>query len=324
LASLEGQVKGWYEQSVRALSLPIEGAQRASLLLGMGGSGIVGDYVKAMCVDRLDVPVFVVKEARLPRWVKGDSLVVAISYSGNTLETVAAAREALARGALTCVVSSGGRLMELAESRGLPRVRLEGGYAPRAALPMMLYSCLRMLREVGIEVVEPSEVEESLELLRDVEGSLSEASAIARSLVEDRTPVIVADARYEALAWRFKSDLNENAKMSAKCEVVPESMHNDVVGYEGDRHPSRALILSAGDDHPYTRIVEGFVREALEEAGVEVRLLRLKGSSMLAKLMYGSHVSSLASIEAARLLGMDPEPTRNISRYKRALEQALR
>jgi len=322
---LEEQVKGWYSLARRALSFKVEGLKEVKpssiVFLGLGGSGIVGDYVKTLCYDRLSIPVHVVKEARLPRWVGKDSLVVAVSYSGNTLETLMAVEEALRRGCQVYVVSSNGRLIELAHRRELPYVKLDEGYAPRAALPLMFYPCLNLLGELGLNVVEDDEIEESLEVLRDLDESLREAEGIALSLIEDRTPAIIADARYEALAWRFKSDLNENAKMSAKCEVVPESMHNDVVGYERRRSPLRALIISAGDDHLYTKLLEGFVKENLEEAQVSVKVLRLRGKSMLAKLMHGSHVSGLTSVAAAKMLGVEPEPTPSISKYKKALEE---
>lgn len=322
---IEEQIEEWHDMAVRALKLSFEEikAPRPTSLvfLGLGGSGIVGDYIKALGYDKLDIPIHVVKESRIPRWVGRGSLVIAISYSGDTLETIEAMRDALNRGSTIYIISSNGELIEYARRKGLPHIKLDEGYAPRAALPLMLYSCLRLLDSLGLRVADDDAIEESLELLKATTQNKAIAEELALNLIEGGLPSIIADARFEALALRFKNDLNENAKMSAKCEIVPEAMHNDIVGYERGICPQKALILDADDDHLYTKLIEKFVEKALKKFNVQTLTLKLSGKSMLAKLMYGTHISGLMSIAIAKKHNVNPDLTMSISEYKKALKE---
>ena len=324
---IERHVEAWYNMAIRALKLSFEEPKvpkPASLIfLGLGGSGIVGDYIKALGHDKLDIPIHVIKEARIPRWVGKESLVIAISYSGNTLETIEATRDALNRGSMVYIVSSNGELIEYARQKGLPYIKLDEGYAPRAALPLMLYSCLKLLDSLGLCIADKRAIEESLELLKVITQNKAIAEEVAQSLAEGGMPSIIADARFEALALRFKNDLNENAKMSAKCEIIPEAMHNDIVGYERGICPQKALILNADDNHFYTKLIEEFVEKTLRKFHVQTLTLRLRGKSMLAKLMYGSHISSLMSIAIAKKHSVNPDLTISISEYKKTLKELL-
>ncbi|MHC1601023.1 MAG: bifunctional phosphoglucose/phosphomannose isomerase [Candidatus Nezhaarchaeales archaeon] len=324
---IERHIEAWYDMAIRALKLDIEklkAPKPSSLVfLGLGGSGIIGDYIKALGYDKLDIPIHVIKEARLPKWIGKESLVIAVSYSGNTLETIEATRDALNKGSMVYIISSNGKLIEYARQKGLPHIKLDEGYAPRAALPLMLYSCLKLLNSLGLCVADDNAIEESIELLKATSQNKVIAEKIALSLAEGGIPSIIADARFEALALRFKNDLNENAKMSAKCEIIPEAMHNDIVGYERGVCPQKALILSADDDHLYTKLIEEFVEKILKKFHIQTLTLNLKGKSMLAKLMYGTHISSLMSIAIAKKHNVNPESTVSISEYKKTLKELL-
>ena len=322
---LEEQFKKWYELALKALQVEIEelrGLRPSNVFfLGLGGSGIVGDYIRVLSLNRVNVPIHVVKSLEIPKWIDDKSLVVAISYSGDTLETIRAFEEAAQRTKRLCVVSSGGELIGKAKSLNLPHIELDKGYAPRAALPLMLFSLIKLMDAIGLSIASEDEISESLEILKQYDELAVQANQIANEMANADIPVIIADVRFEPLAFRFKNDLNENAKMLARCEVIPEAMHNDIVGYEGAHKPKIALILSAGDEHIYTKILEEFVKESLESLGVKTLTLKLKGSSQLAKLIHGSYMSGLISIALAKKFGVDPHATISISRYKEKLRE---
>lgn len=325
---IERHIETWYEMALRTLRLDFEVPDATSIsslvFLGLGGSGIVGDYIRTLAHDRLDVPLHVVKEARLPRWVGRGAFVIAISYSGNTLETIEATQIAFKRGSKVYVISSNGILINYAHQKGIPYIKLDEGYAPRAAMPLMLYPCLRLLNLMGFPIAGDDEIVESMEVLKEVEENRGVAEKLALNLTGEEMPTIIADSRFEALALRFKNDLNENAKMSAKCDIIPESMHNDIVGYERGVCPRKALILDADDNHFYTHLIKEFVADILNKFQVKTLMLRLKGRGMLTKLMYGSHISGLMSIAIARMRNIDPEATISISKYKIKLEEILK
>ncbi|MEM4700129.1 MAG: SIS domain-containing protein [Candidatus Nezhaarchaeales archaeon] len=318
------QYRRWRSMAEAALSAEVVNAEPVEVeglaFVGMGGSGIVGDFASSL-MEGAEVPSMALRGLDLPRWVGRRWLVVAISYSGGTLETVSVAHEAILRGARVAVVSSGGGLLELARGRGLPHVRVEGGYAPRAAMPAMLYATLRLLSRLGFE----GALEGAEEGLRVLEGGGAEEEGRRLSkFLEGSVPLVVADQRFAPLAWRFKSELSENAKVPAKFEVVPESMHNDVEAYAEAAKSFRAVVLSAGDDTAYTRMLEGFVAELMEEVGLEAAVVRLRGEGRLAKLLYGSHVAGFASVHLALGRGVRPESTELIKRYRGYLESSLR
>lgn len=300
---------------VNAEPLEVEGLA----LTGMGGSGIVGDFVSAL-MEGSEVPSAVLRGLEAPRWVGRGWLVVAISYSGNTLETISLAESAASRGARLAAVSSGGRLIDLVRGRGLPYAKVEGGYAPRAAMPMLLYATLGLLSRLGFEGALEG-AEEGLEVLGG--GGAEEEGRRLSKFLEGRIPLFVADQRFAALAWRFKSEVCENAKLPAKFEVVPESMHNDVEAYAEAARSFRAVVLSAGDRTTYTKILEEFVAKVMEEVGMEAEVVRLKGEGRLAKLLYGAHVAGFTSVYLALSRGVSPEPVEAIRRYRGFLESCL-
>lgn len=276
----------------------------------MGGSGIIGDVVYSLAYGSLSVPVTVVKDFRLPRWVGRDSLVCVVSYSGDTLESISTAVEALNSGAETCVVTSGGRLLELARSRELAYVAVDPGLAPRAAFPLLLIATLKALWAYGVEVA--ADVAGSLDALRYTPSTDGISRELA-SFILNSLPVIISDSRYYPVALRFKNELNENSKVMAKVEVVPEWGHNDIVGWGSPPGIARAVLLDDGDP------LMGFVYSYLRDIGVPTYVLRLAGNTALSRILYGVYVAGLASIYLAEMRGVDASATKPIERYKEFL-----
>ena len=273
-------------------SLQLSGAfrePRAVLVVGMGGSAIGGDLAASALATLLPVPMVVTRDYRLPTWVGPETFVLASSFSGNTEETLSAWEEAAARGALRVALTSGGRLADLAGAAGAPIVRLEPGGAPRAALGRSLAGMLAILCAAGL--VERAAMDEAL----------AEACAAMRALVEEDAsgtdasrdqgplPLALADLLAERMAMiytpealapvgrRWKAQLNENAKVTALCDTLPELDHNTVVGYG---RPSRlgrlaqALFLATQDTHPAIERRIPLTAELLARAGWPHTLVR--------------------------------------------------
>lgn len=318
------QYRKWRSMAEAALSAEVANAEPVEVeglaFAGVGGSGIVGDFASSL-MEGAEAPSLVLRGLSLPSCVGRRWLVVAISYSGDTLETISLAHEAALRGARLAVVSSGGRLLSLARGRGLPYARVEAGYAPRAAMPAMLYATLRLLSRLGFEGALEG-AEEGMGVLEG--GGAEEEGRRLSKFLEGSVPLIIADQRFAPLAWRFKSELSENAKVPAKFEVVPESMHNDVEAYGEAAKSFRAVILSAGDGTAYTEILEGFVARVMEGVGLKAAVVRLRGEGRLAKLLYGAHVAGFASVYLALSRGVRPEATELIKKYRSYLESSLR
>ncbi|MBD3233816.1 MAG: SIS domain-containing protein, partial [candidate division Zixibacteria bacterium] len=120
------------------------------IIAGMGGSAIGGDFVRALLLDESTIPVFVVRDYSLPRFVSKDSLVIAVSYSGNTEEVIAAYREARKRGSICVVVSCGGELSSIARNEKVPLITVKEGFHPREAVGYLLLSIYHILGETRL------------------------------------------------------------------------------------------------------------------------------------------------------------------------------
>lgn len=309
----------WYELATKAMGYEVIGKPAIKefkdiIITGMGGSGIVGDVIYSLLYTRSRTPITVVKDFRMPGWVSKDSLVCVISYSGNTLETLSAALDAMNAGAEVCVVASGGKLLEFAISKGLTYVKVDQGLAPRAAFPLLLIATLKALEFYGINV--HGNLERSLNVLKYT----SEVDSVAKELaffIFNSLPVILSSCRLYPIAMRFKNELNENSKIMAKVEVIPEWGHNDIVGWELPLDVIRAVVVYDGD--PLMEFVARFLRDLK----VPTYVFNLEGDDLLSKILYGVYVAGLASIYLAELRKVDPVVTRSIDRYKEFLNSRI-
>ncbi|MCS7099846.1 MAG: SIS domain-containing protein, partial [Sulfolobales archaeon] len=260
-------------------------------------------------------PVATVKSFTLPKYVDSGWLVVAISYSGNTLETLAAVTEAVRRRAKLCTISSGGRLMELSEKLGVPRVYVERGHLPRAALPSMLAAAVLLLNKL-IEL--KVSTERWVEVLKDPEA-LEVAEDLASFLVGG-LPVFVVTEDIYPLGVRAKNEVNENAKLTCKVEVLPEWGHNDVVGWESTpKDLVKIVVLRNGAGG-----LADFAAEYLRKLDYSLKVLDVGRGSYFETILYGSWVIGLASVLLAGLRSVDPESTKSIEYYKQFVQSYLK
>ena len=310
----------WSTHAREALEAPIHNARKLEvdnvLVVGMGGSAIVGDFL-AYTTSNEAVQIMVWKDRYVPR-CRGRTLVLAISYSGKTLETIAAVYQAMSKGLPVAVVTSGGKLLEIAQKNGLPYIIVRRDLVPRAALASMLFASIALLKELGIELYKEKEIEEAINIL---EKHVSEAEEVAvylaTFLAHSQIPLVVATTRYAPLAVRIKNEINENAKMPCKVEIAPELFHNDIVGWE-TANSGRAIFVESED--PVERAMLTFYADFLASKGFENFMLSLRGEHMLARYLYGSLVAGLATVRVAQIRGVDPLKTESIARYKEFLK----
>ena len=308
----------WREQALRGLEAgrktrSIDPGRGAVLFCGMGGSGIIGDLIATLAYDRLNRPFLVVKDREPPAWVSPETLVIAVSYSGNTAETLECVEKAFRKTQRMVLVSSGGRMLELSRNEDLPLVTISRGMPPRAAMAEMLYAVLGYFSKLDLSPVSPDEIEESLTVLSMEPPIETTARMLAEAMLE-RLPIIASTRPLHPLALRWKNELNENAKIPVKVEILPEWGHNDVVGWE---KPVEARYMFLVLDNGRDRALLDFASEWYERIGPVARI-ELKGRSLLSQLMHGALLGGLASIELASLRGVDPMKTRGIELYKQA------
>jgi glucose/mannose-6-phosphate isomerase len=315
----------WSKQALLSINewgkYRIEGDFNEVLIIGMGGSGIVGDYIQVLSASKGAKPVYVNKSHLIPSFVGEKTLVIIVSYSGNTIESIKALERALKTKGRVVTVSSGGVLKEMSTRYGLLHIQVRPGLLPRASLPAMLYAILGLLDSSGITVVSKDEALESVVFLEKaipscIEISEEIASWLFKMIRDNRLFVIATHSPYDPLAIRGKNEFNENSKLIAKVDIAPEWMHNDIVGYESPV-PSKFAVLEILDptDRVGVELVE-FMDRVYRLLDTQVYRLELKGSILLEKLMHGSLVLGLASVYLGVKRGADPVTTKSIAMYK--------
>ena len=281
------------------------------VVAGVGGSGIGGDVVRGIVLDRLPVPLLVVRTYSVPAFVGPDTLFIASSFSGDTEETLAAVDAAQAVGARIVAITSGGGLLARAERHGWPTVRIPGeSKLPRANVGYSLVQLLFVLRAAGLLGDEfQGELADAIALLESHQDAIQrEARDLAHALT-DHLPVIYADARLEAVALRFRQQLNENANQIALVNTFSEMNHNEIVGWE---NPAAVLartavvLLRTPLDHPRVAVRMELCAPVFAAHAASVTTVDARGASALAQALYLIQLLDWASVFTARLNGADP------------------
>lgn len=303
------------------------------LMLGMGGSGIAGDLVAAVAGPFMAVPVVVSKGYEPPSFVDESTLVVALSFSGDTEETVEAVQEAAVAGAQVLAVCSGGQLGDLASSWNAPRVDLPSDIPmPRAGLGALAVPVLIAFERIGLFPGATEWIQLAVAQLKRRRDQLADIDrdTLARSLARrvGRTLPLVygASPLGEVATRRWKCQFNENAKIPAFRNVLPELCHNEICGWgqHGDitRQVLTLLNLRHDQEHPQEMRRFDLVSEICREVVADVIDVRAEGEGALAQLLDLVLIGDFVSLELAFLSGVDPGPIPVLDEMKAALAQA--
>ena len=279
------------------------------IVCGVGGSGVVGDYLAGLAAVYGGVPVHTVKSHRLPVWVSEEDLVVTVSFSGETLETLQCFREALARKALVYVVAGGGRLLKEARDANVPAIQIAKGPAARASFAQLFYATLEPLARFGLVRVPEEHVTESIDVLGQVDSVTRSARDALEATGNARLYTFVSCSPFEGLTIRAKNEVCENAKVGATAWFLPESFHNDI---EGSLEDVEASIIAFIHNDSCSRMV----KVLSEVVGAPIYSVELYGESPLAKLMWGTLFAGFFSLLLARERGVDPMETARIKAFR--------
>lgn len=225
------------------------------VVTGLGGSGIGGRIASQMISHETSCPIEVYSNYYLPAYVGEGTLLIASSYSGNTEETIAAMKQGKERGAYVACITSGGKMLEFAKEHGLDHVIIPGGNPPRAMLAYSLTQQFVLLKHYGIAKTDVTD--QILGAAGLLEKERANIQAEAKKLVEavnGKRIVIYSEAGTEAIATRFRQQINENSKQLCWHHAIPEMNHNELVGWAGGKDDIAVLILRHKSDHERSQI----------------------------------------------------------------------
>jgi glucose/mannose-6-phosphate isomerase len=303
---------------------------RIVVVAGMGGSASGGDLLAACAAD-IDIPILVHRGYGLPRVAGSDALVVVSSYSGDTAEALSAFDAAVARRVPVVAITAGGALAERAAAARRPRVALPAGLMPRMALGYLLLPAIALLAEVGVVVATPQDVQEAIgavealgaELLPERPTAANEAKQLALA-IGDRLPAIYGGPETAAAAYRWKTDIEENAKTFALAGALPEMNHNEIEAWQPpaakDMH---AVLLRDSKEAPDIARRFEVVRELITPSAGGVSEVRGHGHSRLARLLTLVYLGQWTSYYLGVLHNRDPWSVPILDEVKRRVRGAM-
>ncbi len=319
------------EEGIKLGAVPAEGLKPTdrTFICGMGGSAICGDIISDAFSSVLDSKIEVIRGYKLPRSARRGDLACAVSYSGNTEETLSCVDDAEKRGLKILAVSSGGKLSEIAGQRKYPLISIPQGVQPRAALPYFLSSILVAFERIGLIVDTSTELKESIKVLKGLreeylkERRTNPVKHLAQKIY-DKVPLIYSSDHISSAARRMAAQLNENGKIIAHSAVFPELNHNELVGLSDLKrggHSFALIILRDEGDLERTKKRIEITKSLIGASLGGVSEVTSSGKGKLARLLSLIFFGDLLSVYVALLRGVDPTPVEIIEKLKRELSR---
>jgi glucose/mannose-6-phosphate isomerase len=294
------------------------------VVAGMGGSAVGGALARSILSDHCSRPILAARSYGLPAWTTPDTTVLCASYSGNTEETLACYEAAGALGATRVVMTTGGELAEAAWRDGVPVIPAAGGFQPRAAVGYATVAALEVAAACGAGPRMGSEIDvaaEHLEALVEEWGPEAPEDSLAKSIarrIHGTIPLIGGAGLTTPIAYRWKTQINENAKVHAFAHELPELDHNEIVGWSGVEGlgPFSQVFLDDSDTHPRVKARMQLTSRLVGEAAQDVIHVESRGRTTAERVFSLVLLGDLVSLYLAVLRGIDPGPVEVLVRLK--------
>ncbi len=300
---LDSAIEIGKDAKIRVPENPIQNVYVA----GMGGSGIGANFVAELIQPECPVPFLIGKGYGVPGFVGKHTLAIVSSYSGNTEETLQAFEQLVKSGAMIVVVSSGGKLIELARFYGLDFIQVPGGSpSPRACLGYSMVQQLFILNK--LELISDKlirEIQMASQLLKKEQDDIRFRAERIAPMLKGKIPVIYTTDRMEAVALRFRQQINENSKSLCWHHVIPEMNHNELVGWREDYNQLAVVYFRNKDDHPRNQVRLDINKEIIGNYTSSIIEVFSKGESLTERMLYFIHLGDWISVYLAYTKGID-------------------
>lgn len=314
-------------------TLPQWTSLRQVVVAGMGGSAIGADLLAAYVDPLADVPVLVHRDYGLPAWVRGpETLVITSSHSGNTEETLSAFETAGTRNCTRLVITTGGRLANLAGEQKVPVWKFDHAGQPRAAvgysfgLLLAAFTALALVPDPEMELqgAVAAMRRQQEQLLAHIPAATNPAKRQAGQLM-DRWVTVFGAGHLAPVARRWKGQISEVAKAWAQFEFLPEADHNTLAGIvnpETVLSRSVSIFLQSAQDHPRNRLRSELTRKVFMLEGLSTDFFNAPGETALEQMWAALHFGDYLAYYLAMAYGVDPTPVAAIESLKHEMRQA--
>jgi|SRR5690554_95630 len=325
LTKTHEQIEYAWNNKIDLSRIKVKGIENI-ILSGLGGSAISGDLFSNFFNEELEYPFFVNRNYTLPPFADKNTLVIISSYSGNTEETISVLNHALKKKCRIVCITSGGKIEKIAEKNKIPVVKILPGFHPRYALGLSFFSLLKVMNKLKIVEVKNSLVNSIIKFYKEKAAEYSKEKNPAILYAEQilgSIPVIYSAEGYtSSVGYRFKCQFNENSKLNAYHNVLPEMNHNEIVGWESFNENQKLIVFNIIDKNYPAQIKKRFsvTNEILAKAKVEVINLESNEKSFKVRLMDLIYLCDWITYYTGILRGFNPAEIDNIDFLKNKLK----
>ncbi len=330
IQELPDQIENCWEE-MKSFVMPANYIKLSNVvILGMGGSAVGGFLAKALAFSTSKVPIEVVNSYHLPNYVGPETLVIGLSYSGNTEETLTTFREAGKKKAKLVAITMGGELASIASNFKAPVYTINYGSQPRAALGYLFTAVLGVLSKLDLVDLGKDDVRESAVLMRGLATKLNpevptyqnEAKKLAITM-EDKLPIIAGAGVMAPVAYRWRTQINENGKHLAYSLELPELCHNWLAGLKVPQpllKQTYVLFIQSKHENERNRIRQNIIGQILRKQGVKYDIISLQLSGcVLSEMLVTIYLGDYVSYYMAILKDIDPTKVEEIEYLKKQL-----
>ena len=285
-------------------------------VVGMGGSGYVGEMLQKTFFRESKIPVFIEHGYILPKFVAKKTLFIIVSYSGNTEEPLSIFNKLKKKGIPTIGVSSGGKLKKICKNC----IVIPSGLQPRQATGYLFFSTLGALHKMGLSPFKEKEVFEAIDLMAKEQKAITlKAKALAKSL-HGKLPVIDATESLHVSAIRWQTEINEIAKSYCHWNILPELQHNEINASLGLGKAHFVFLRTPKENKKIQTRIQ-FMKRRVKGIGFGLTEVEVKGKGILSQIWYANYLGSLTAFYLSMLNKLDPTPVTIIESLKSYLKK---
>ncbi|OGZ68742.1 MAG: bifunctional phosphoglucose/phosphomannose isomerase [Candidatus Staskawiczbacteria bacterium RIFCSPHIGHO2_02_FULL_42_22] len=304
-----------------AKNITVEGNFTNIIICGMGGSTLPALLIETLHIKPA-LPIYIHQSYGLPVQADQNSLIICISYSGNTEETVSSLQEAVQKKLTTIAMATGGEIASIAKKNNIPLVTIPSGIQPRCATGYIFSALVQILINAKVFPDISPEILAAAKQLQEAAPSLKKEGKTLAKKLHKKIPVIYASKNFEALSHIWKIKFNENSKIPAFWNFFPELNHNEMVGYTKIKNSKlkiqnfHVLMLQDANDHP--RIIKRMALTAnlIKKSGAKTQTINFQEGSIVFKIFSCLLLGDWTSYYLAMEYGIDPTPVKIVEEFK--------
>ena len=302
-----------------AKNIKVEGSFKNVIICGVGGSALPADILISLVAPA--IPIYAHRDYNLPAVANNESLVICISYSGNTEETTSALQKAIENGLKAIVITTGGKLEEMAKQNNMPVTKIPAGIQPRSATGYIFSALAKILANCGIINDVSDEILNTADELVKINPTLEKEGKILSKKLVKKIPVVYASNKFQAVAKIWKIKFNENSKVPSFHNFFPELNHNELVGYTQAKKTNGLHVLTIKDleDHPKTVKRMELTALLLKKKGIKTEFVNTKNGTLMFRMFSSLLLGDWTSYYLALNYKIDPTPVAMVEEFKKLL-----